>query len=786
MACDHCDLEFDKAVMIEDGDKHFCCRGCQGVYHLLKEDGLESFYAKKGDTKLTPVSQKSVDLGKFDLEGFASKYIKQTDEGYSEVSLIIEHIHCAACVWLNEKILHQSEGIIEANINYTDHKAKIVWDPDKIKLSQIIEKIQAIGYDAYAYDPKVVEQKILQQRKDYYIRLAVAIFATMNIMWLAVAKYFGFFSGMEKDVKFIISSAEWALATPTLFFSGWVFYRGAYFGLKNKIINMDLLVASGASLIYFYSIYVLFSGTGETYFDSATMIVTFILVGKFLEVLSKKNATDSLDNLRTSIPEDVVVLKQGIEKTISANQIQKGDHCVLKSGDLAVVDGTVLDGSGSVDESALTGESQPVYKTAGDAIISGSTSIDTTFIYEAKKDFEHSTLNSLATLLEKAQEQKPRIQEKTNELSRYFSAGILTVALLTFLGWFVSSGEFEPSFVTAVAVIIIACPCALALATPVATLAGLSSAYKKGVLFKQARYLETMAGCQTLLLDKTGTITRGSPEVTEERKLVDFDKGLLAGLIKDSKHPISKALYAYLGTAPEAVEAMQVVEAKGIRASHGGKTLLGGSKAFLEENGIAVDNEFDASHFIYAVDGEVIAWFVFEDAIKEGAYGYIKEFQKMGLHVAMVTGDNAQAAQKVAHAVGIDEVYAQQDPKQKAKLVESFEGGVIMAGDGINDSLAMSKAHIACVMGSGADVSIKVSDVVLLHSSLQNLRDAVAISKTTLGFVKQNLGISLVYNVLTIPLAIAGYVIPLVAALSMSLSSLIVIGNSMRIRLKHG
>ncbi len=773
--------------MIEDGGKHFCCRGCQGVYHLLKEDGLESFYAKKGDTKLTPVSQKSVDLGKFDLEGFARKYIKQTDEGYSEVSLIIEHIHCAACVWLNEKILHQTDGIIEANINYTDHKANIIWDPDKIKLSQIIEKIQAIGYDAYAYDPRVVEQKILQQRKDYYIRLAVAIFATMNIMWLAVAKYFGFFSGMEKDVKFIISSAEWALATPTLFFSGWVFYRGAYFGLKNKIINMDLLVASGASLIYFYSIYVLFSGTGETYFDSATMIVTFILVGKFLEVLSKKNATDSLDNLRTSIPEDVVILKQGIEKTISAHEIQKGDHCVLKSGDLAVVDGTVLDGSGSVDESALTGESQPVYKTAGDAIISGSTSIDTTFVYEAKKDFEHSTLNSLATLLEKAQEQKPKIQEKTNELSKYFSAAILTIALLTFLGWFVYSGEFEPSFVTAVAVIIIACPCALALATPVATLAGLSSAYKKGVLFKQARYLETMAGCQTLLLDKTGTITKGAPEVKNAARIADYDASVLAGLIKDSKHPVSKALFAYLDQKqPKPVTDMHIIEAKGIRARFEGTELIGGSKAFLQEQGINIDKDFDMSHFIYAVEGRVVAWFELEDAVKTGARAYIQEFKDLGLDVVMVTGDNAAAAHKIAREVGIEQVYAQQSPQQKAAIVESYGGGVIMAGDGINDSLAMSKAHIACVMGSGADVSIKVSDVVLLHSSLQNLRDAVAVSKTTLGFVKQNLGISLVYNVLTIPLAVAGYVIPLVAALSMSLSSLIVIGNSMRIRLKHG
>jgi len=772
--------------MIEDEGKYFCCKGCQGVYHLLREDGLDSFYKKKGSVKLTPVKERTRDLAKFDLEGFHKKYVTKDSDGFNEVSLIIEHIHCAACVWLNEKILHQTDGIIEASINYTDHKAKIVWDPQKIKLSQIIEKIQAIGYDAYAYDPKVAEEKILKQRKEYYIRLAVAIFTSMNIMWLAIAKYFGFFSGMEKDVKFVISFAEFVLATPTLFYSGWVFYRGAYYGLKNKVVGMDMLVASGASLIYLYSIYVLFSGIGETYFDSVVMIITFILVGKYLEVLSKKGVSDSLDSLRTDIPEDVTILVDGKEKTITALEVQIGDKIIIKPGDLAVVDGVVQSGEGSIDESNLTGESQPVLKSKGDTIISGTTSIDSTLVYEATKNFENSTLNSLTTLLEESQNKKPQIQETATKLSRYFSVTILSIAFATFLGWYLYGVGFEKSFIIAVSVIIIACPCALALATPVATLVGLSAAYKKGVLFKEARHIETIAKTKVLLLDKTGTITYGKPQVVEAMEFKEFDKRVLNRMLQSSKHPISQGVAQYLNSDEVVeLEEFSAIEAKGLKAKYKGKTYVGGSANYLKELGYRIDKEYERSHFIFGCDGELLAEYQLEDQIKEGVKESLQKIATLGLKPVMVTGDNKKVALAVAKEVGIKECYYEQTPQDKAKVVERFGGGVLMVGDGVNDSLALSYADIACVMGSGADVSIKVSDVILLHDNMKNLVDAIMIGKTTYGFIKQNLALSLIYNALTIPLAIAGFIIPLVAAASMSLSSLIVVGNSMRIQLKH-
>jgi len=340
ITCDHCGLEFDENVMIKDenGDeiKYFCCKGCQGIYHLLRSEGLDSFYEKVGGTKLEPPKELNNDLHKFDLEGFKNKYIIQKD-GFNEVNLIIEGIHCSACVWLNEKILHQTQGVVEATINYTNNKAKIIWDEDSVKLSEIINKIRSIGYNAYPYDPKLQEERANKTRRDYYSRLLVAVFTTMNIMWIAIAEYSGYFTGIEKSMKNVLNISEFVLATPTLFYTGWVYFKGSYFALKNKFINMDVLVATGASLAYIYSIYAMITNTGEVYFDSVTMIITFVFVGKYLEVLSKKRAIDTMDNMMGSLPTELTVVKDGEKDIVGIEEIKTGDVVEVKPGDKIVL-----------------------------------------------------------------------------------------------------------------------------------------------------------------------------------------------------------------------------------------------------------------------------------------------------------------------------------------------------------------------------------------------------------------------------------------------------------------
>ena len=798
VVCTHCQLEFDESVMIKEKDgsdvHYFCCKGCQGVFHLLRSEGLDTFYDKLGKNQLEPPKELQDDLHKFDLEGFRKKYIIERSDGLDEIFLIIEGIHCAACVWLNEKVLHQTPGVIEATINYTTNKAHVVWDPEQIKLSQIIEKIRAIGYNAYPYDPKMQEERANKVRRDYYSRLLVAIFATMNIMWIAVAQYTGMFTGMRSDVKNILNIAEWVLATPTLFYSGWVFFRGAWFGLKNRFINMDVLVATGASLAYAYSIWAMLTGKGEVYFDSVTMIITFVLAGKYLEVLSKKRAADTMDALSNALPTEVTVIENDTKLMVPVEEVNPRDIIEVRAGEKVAIDGVIVSGEGSFDESSLTGESEPILRVKGDEIISGSVAIDGVVRYEATKDYSSSMLTTLVGLLEESLTKKPKIERLANEISGYFSVTILSIAFLTFIGWLWMTGEFERALVVSISVIVIACPCALGLATPVATLIGINLAARRGVLFKEAAFIETMAKADVLVLDKTGTITEGKPHVVNAKRYHEYDLNLLYSLVKSSIHPVSQGIvryledhYEYLKELP--LESVKQVQARGIEANFKRHKLLGGNAKMMQEFGVGVDEESEYTLFIFAIDGEIVAKFELRDLPKEGAKDAIAEIRKLGIDILMLTGDNENVAERVANEVGITEFKAGLFPEDKAKEIDILhaEGRVVvMAGDGVNDALALSKSDIAIAMGSGSDVALEVSDVVLLDDKITSLRDAFLISRRTFKFVKQNLALSVIYNSITIPLAIAGYVIPLVAALSMSLSSLMVVGNSMRIKSGFG
>ena len=805
VSCNHCRIEFATSVMIieektnhhddlknEENTLYFCCKGCQGIYHLLSDEGLDSFYSKAQGVQLTPPTKQYEDSSNFNSPAFYERFVKINKEGFCEVSLIIEGIHCSACVWLNEKALHKMDGVIEANINFTNNKAQIIWSDGILKLSNIIDMIRAIGYNAYPYDASIQEAHANKERKEYYLKMAVAIFASMNTMWIAVAQYAGYFSGIDPEIKMILNIAEGLLATPVLFYSGWVFYRGAYYGLKNRVVNMDLSVATGATLTYFYSIYITITQSGEAYFDSVSMIITFVLIGKFLEILSKKNAADTLDMIGKHIPNVVNILKEDAIVSCKIGDVVVGDIIVVSLGEKLLFDGEIIKGEGSFDESNLTGESEPIYKKVGDSVISGTTSIDADIQFRASKDFEHSTLSNLVQLLESAINKKPRIEQLANRLSEHFSAIILGIAALTFFGWFFWPHSFEISFMVAISVIIIACPCALALATPVATLVGLSLGAKRGVLFKEAAQLETMAEVDTLILDKTGTLTIGKPEVLKEHIYKEFDKRLLYALVSSSKHPVSLGVARHLKHHDETIcsvlfDTYKQIPSLGIYGEYEDKKIIGGNYKMMQEYGMSSSLVSSETLFYLAIDKEIVAIYELRDKVKEGAKEIVARFKKKKIEVIMLTGDNEFASQKVAHEIDIQNYYCNQTPESKADFVSKLheEGKVVvMVGDGVNDILALARADIGIVMGSGSDIAVEMSDIVLLNDSLKSLEDAFKISRTTYGLIKQNLAISLGYNAVTIPLAMAGYIIPLIAAISMSFSSLLVVLNSMRIRYK--
>ena len=804
--CNHCHLSFDEKIMIKENDLNFCCGGCQSVYHILKSENLDSFYEKLGNKTIkAPLQVSNDDLSKFDSENFLNSYTTITKDGFVQIDLILEGIHCAACVWLNEKVLYDTKGVIEANINFTTNKARVVFNSDILKLSDIIKKIRSVGYNAYAYDSSIADKEASKAKQDYFVRIMVAVVCTMNIMMLSVAKYTGFFTGMSLEVKNMIHLAEFILATPVLFFSGFVFYKGAYFGLKNRIVNMDLLVSSGATMTYVYSLFVLFGAKGESYFDSVAMIITFVLVGKYLEVIGKKSAIDTLDKIKSTLPLEAIVVKDGKKETKALNLVQVGDLIELKIGEKVPVDGKIISGNASFDESSLTGESIPVYKKTGDNIFSGTVILDSTILFKVVKDFKNSTFSSIVTLLEDSLNSKPKIQTLANKISRRFSLIILSIAFITFLVWyyfgldlgfyFEGVNQFERSFITAISVVVIACPCALALATPMASSVGNSEVAKKSLLFKEAKFIETIANATTVVFDKTGTLTKGELEVSfveffnkDERSI-----NLLYSLLDSSNHPVSIAVKRYIKENFEvsnvSLEDIKNIEAKGLSARYENIEILGGNEALLKEFDVKINIHLNSkfTQYLFCIDKKIVANFELKDELKDDAKELIEYLKEQNIESIMLTGDNNFVASSIAKELEISNYKANLTPKDKADFIKDLKNSgktVVMVGDGVNDSVALASSDVAIAMGNSADVSMMVSDVVMLNSKLKSLKDAFIISKKTYKHIKQNLAFSLIYNTITIPIAAAGFIIPLFAALSMSLSSLVVVLNSLRIKIK--
>jgi len=786
--CSHCHLEFDESVMIKEEDNqelNFCCNGCQGVYHLLKDDGLDGFYDKLGNNKLSKPIARGDDSSNFDMESFTTRYIKKTDEGFNRVDLIIEGIHCAACIWLNEKVLNATEGIVEININFTNNKAKIIWDEDIIKLSQIIDKIRSIGYNAYPYNRTDSEIKATKNKKDFFLRMSIAIFASMNIMMIDVAKYTGYFTGIDPEMLRIIHMAEFIFASPVLFYSGWIFFRGAYYGLKNRIINMDFLVSAGATLTYIYSLYVLFGGAGDSYFDSVAMIITFVLIGKYLEVIGKKSAVDTMDKIKSQIPLEATIIIDDGKKVVTLDEIEVGDIIEVKTGEKASVDGDIVSGYSSFDESSISGESLPVSKNIGDKVLSGTINTESVVRYKATKDYANSTLNHIVELLEDSLNSKPEIENTTYKMSKHFSIMILSLALATFAGWFFYNGSFENSLIIGISVIIIACPCALALATPIASLIGISWLTKEGLLFKEAKFIETFAKIDAVVFDKTGTLTTGKLSVkSTPLSLTKEELNILYSLSDSSTHPVSIAVKNHLEKSYDNLQHLELntveqIPALGIQAVYNDNIIYGGR---LENN-----IEYKTTVYHFTINDKLLATFELEDKLRDDALETIEYFKKENIKTVLCSGDNELTVSKVAEEVGVNHYLAKMSPIAKADYIRSLRDSgkkVVMVGDGINDSLALSRADISIAMGNGADIAIAVSDVVILNDQLSGIQKSFYISKRTFKFIKQNLMISLLYNIVTIPIAMAGFIIPLAAALSMSLSSLLVVGNSLRINNK--
>ncbi|MBT2216811.1 heavy metal translocating P-type ATPase [Virgibacillus dakarensis] len=708
---------------------------------------------------------------------------------------------CAACSNRIEKVLNKQEGVKHATVNLTTETASIEYNPGLTDLKALIGKIKNVGYDAIpkaeAAEKQTHKEKELKHKK---MKLIISAVLAAPLLITMVVHLFN----MNLPDIFMNPWFQFALATPVQFIIGWQFYVGAYKNLKSGGANMDVLVALGTSAAYFYSLYEALKTIGNPnymphlYFETSAVLITLILFGKYLEARAKSQTTNALSSLLNLQAKEARIIRNGEEIMIPIEEVVVGDRLVVKPGEKIPVDGRLVKGRTSVDESMITGESIPIEKEVDSCLIGSTINKNGSIEMEATKVGKDTALASIVKVVEEAQGSKAPIQRLADVISGYFVPIVVGIAILTFIVWisFFQPGQFEPALVAAIAVLVIACPCALGLATPTSIMVGTGKAAENGILFKGGEHLERTHQLDAIVLDKTGTITKGKPEVTDfsgdEETLQ-----LLASAEKGSEHPLAGAIVAY--ATEKAIDFVEVDEfdaipGHGIEAKISGKQVLVGNRKLMNDHQIDIGTneeklvEFEnngKTAMLIAIDGKYSGIVAVADTIKETAPQAIKELQEQGLEVIMLTGDNERTAQAIAKQVGIDYVIAQVLPEEKADKVKEIQvkgKKVAMVGDGVNDAPALVTADIGIAIGTGTEVAIEAADLTILGGELLLIPKAIKISHATIKNIRQNLFWAFGYNTAGIPVAAVGLLAPWVAGAAMALSSVSVVSNSLRLK----
>lgn len=797
--CFHCGAPIDPAarhVAVLDGmERGTCSARCRAVAETIDAAGYTDFYRQRRGDRHLPAEFEAglVDhLDVYDEPALQQRFAEDGPDGVRQATLLLEGITCAACVRLVESRLHELDGVTAFTLNASTHRAQVSWDESRTRLSRIMRVIYDLGYAAYPFDGRRRQRLLAKERKTLLQRLALSVLLGMQLMMFTLALYGGAWSGMSAGIEQFLRWASLVLVVPILGYCAVPFYQGARRSLRNRELGMDVPVALALTLAFIGSAWATIAGAGEVYFESIAMFVALLLASRYFELGARIKATAQFDELAKIAPQTAArVDASGAIQNLPVTALNPGDVVLVKAGEVIPVDGEIVAGTTAVDEAILSGESEPVAKSRGTAVLGGSLNIDSPIQVRAERMSNDCFVAEVSRLAQDAQSCKPRLTVLADRIaSKFILAVLLVAASVAAYWWFVDPSRI---MATTIAVLVISCPCALALATPVAIIAASGAMMRNGVAAINPGVIETLAAARAFVFDKTGTLTTGQLTLAhiDCNDGVDEAQAMLAAraLAQNSEHSIGRALTRLPGDAPR-TPATDIVNSpgRGISGVIDGERYWFGSAAYVADEAAATFDEPPANDVhklsCLARRGVPMARFRFLDEVKAGAQALLAALHEEQIDTVMLTGDRAAVAHPLAQELGIDEVCADLRPEEKLAELERRQasGEVnVVVGDGVNDAPMIAQGFVSVAVGSACDLSKNQADLILLRDNLETLGKARQISCKTLRIIRQNITWAIVYNACALPLAIAGQVPPWLAALGMSLSSLVVVANAARI-----
>ncbi|NQZ31912.1 MAG: cadmium-translocating P-type ATPase [Oceanospirillaceae bacterium] len=796
--CFHCLLDIPKQaqhiVFIEGVERQMCCPGCAAVAQTIIDSGLNNYYKHRNIKSATQNSSRErpslvpQELNLYNSDKVQLQFVTD-NEGIKSATLVIEGITCAACIWLLEHHLQQQVGVIKATINMTNHRAQITWHSQQIELSAILACIHHIGYQGHPYRPDVEEQLLAKEQKRSMRRLGIAGVGMMQVLALAVSLYFGNHSGIEPKIENWLRWVSFIICTPIVFYAAQPFFLAAFRDLKARHLSMDVPVSIAIGSAYLASSWATVFSSGEIYFDSVAMFTFFLLFGRYLEMQARHRTGRAGNALQNLLPQGAIKIvdKDGVqfEQLITVSDISVGDTLLVKPGQSIPADGVICSGFSSIDESALTGEYLPKQRSIGQQVIGGTLNVENPIQVKIEKVGAQTQLSAIIRLLERAGEDKPKIAKIADKIASYFVASVLICSLVVALSWwYIDSSQ---AFWITLSVLVVTCPCALSLATPTALTSATGNLRQRGLLLTRSHVLESLACATDFVFDKTGTLTRGNLTIDNIQGSFDEQQALqiAAALETHSEHPIARAFKPFYQHSASNIE---VTLGQGIQGVVANTTYRLGKPIYSREllkSSTDAQAPTDPGHWLLLCDDtNIIAWFAISDTLRDDSKYCIEQLKKQHIKVHMLTGDSAENAKKIATELGIDHVSADASPSDKIAYINQLQStgaNVVMIGDGINDLPVLAGTQTSIAMGSASDLAKTHADAVLTNAKLGVIIDSLILAKKTRRVIMQNIGWAFSYNMLALPLAAFGLVPPYAAAIGMSLSSLFVVTNALRL-----